>query len=315
MLPLFAGIFTVVFFLYELPVEPVIYSALLCFAVGLTAIVFAFFAFLRKHRVLTGLQKNITVSLDELSEAKGLIEQDYARLIAILHDENRRLKAEYDENRSEMTLYYTMWAHQIKTPISAMRLLIQADRNAQYTELESELFRIEQYVGMVLGFLRADSMSSDLMIGHYSLDDIVRQAVRNYAKEFIRRKIGLDFLPTAYQVLTDEKWLVFVIEQLLSNALKYTKAGKISIYPDESRPMTLVIEDTGVGIGQEDLPRVFECGFTGLNGRTDKRSTGIGLYLCRKIINRLNHTIIIESSVGEGTIIRIGLDHVDLAVE
>ena len=244
-----------------------------------------------------------------------MIEQDYARLIAILHDENRRLKAEYDENRSEMTLYYTMWAHQIKTPISAMRLLIQADRNAQYTELESELFRIEQYVGMVLGFLRADSMSSDLMIGHYSLDDIVRQAVRNYAKEFIRRKIGLDFLPTAYQVLTDEKWLVFVIEQLLSNALKYTKAGKISIYPDESRPMTLVIEDTGVGIGQEDLPRVFECGFTGLNGRTDKRSTGIGLYLCRKIINRLNHTIIIESSVGEGTIIRIGLDHVDLAVE
>jgi signal transduction histidine kinase len=214
LLLIFAAIFAVVFLLYDLSPEPVLYAALLCMAVGIIAFAFAFNAFYRKHRLLTGLCKNITVSIDELRESKGLLEQDYKRLIEILYNENRRLTGEYYESRIEMAEYYTMWAHQIKTPISAMRLLIQSEKNAQYTELEAELFRIEQYVEMVLGFLRADRMSSDLMIRHYSLDDIVRQAVRNYAKEFIRRKIGLDFQPTGYQVLTDEKWLVFVIEQL-----------------------------------------------------------------------------------------------------
>jgi signal transduction histidine kinase len=109
-------------------------------------------------------------------------------------------------------------------------------------------------------------------------------------------------------VLTDEKWLLFVIEQVLSNALKYTNEGEISIYMDSSLPDTLVIEDTGIGIQEEDLPRIFEKGFTGYNGRSDKKSTGIGLYLCRRILNKLSHTINIESEVGKGTRVKIGLD-------
>jgi len=117
------------------------------------------------------------------------------------------------------------------------------------------------------------------------------------------------------QVLTDEKWLVFVIEQLLSNALKHTPQGKISIYMDKNKSKTLVIQDTGIGIQPEDLPRVFEKGFTGYNGRTDKKSTGIGLYLCKRILTKLSNTITIESEVGKGTVVKIGLDTIKTTME
>ena len=113
-------------------------------------------------------------------------------------------------------------------------------------------------------------------------------------------------------MLTDEKWLVFVLEQILSNALKYTKSGSIHIYLSPDAPKTLVIEDAGIGIAPEDLPRIFEKGYTGCNGRADKRSTGIGLYLCRQIMEKLSHTIRIESEMGAGTKVYLGLDTVSL---
>ena len=106
--------------------------------------------------------------------------------------------------------------------------------------------------------------------------------------------------------------LVFVLEQILSNALKYTKSGSIHIYLSPDAPKTLVIEDTGIGIAPEDLPRIFEKGYTGCNGRADKRSTGIGLYLCRQIMEKLSHTIRIESEMGVGTKVYLGLDTVSL---
>lgn len=166
---------------------------------------------------------------------------------------------------------------------------------------------------MVLGYLRLESPSSDYVIRNYALDDIVRQAVRKYASQFIRRKLRLEYTPLNVSVITDEKWLLFVIEQVLSNALKYTRSGSVSITLEA--PKTLCIHDTGIGIAPEDLPRVFEKGFTGCNGRTDKRATGIGLYLCRRILEKLGHTIAITSTVGEGTTVRIGLQQDALEVE
>lgn len=158
---------------------------------------------------------------------------------------------------------------------------------------------------MVLLYLRMGDMSSDLDFQEYQLDDVIRQAIRKYSKMFILRKIRLDFQETGKRVLTDEKWLVFVIEQILSNGLKYTKKGSISIYMEED---ALVIRDTGIGISPEDLPRVFEKGFTGYNGRRDKKSTGIGLYLCKSILDRLGHKIEIRSQVGQGTSVYLRLD-------
>ena len=197
-----------------------------------------------------------------------------------------------------------------------MKLLLQYDEKEENMELLTELFKIEQYVEMVLQYLRLDSLSSDLLIKSYSIENIVKQAVRKYAPLFIRKRIHFSLKEIHCQVLTDEKWLLFVIEQLLSNALKYTpEEGYICIYMDEYSPKTLIIEDNGIGIAPEDLPRIFERGFTGFNGREDKKSTGIGLYLCKRILARLSHEITVESTPGIGTIVKLDLSTLDLMVE
>ena len=178
---------------------------------------------------------------------------------------------------------------------------------------ERPLALVGQGVELVLGYLRLESPSSDYVIRNYALDDIVRQAVRKFASQFIRRKLRLEYAPLNVSVITDEKWLLFVIEQVLSNALKYTRSGSVSITLEA--PKTLCIRDTGIGIAPEDLPRVFEKGYTGCNGRTDKRATGIGLYLCRRILAKLGHSITIASTPGTGTTVRIGLEQDALEVE
>ena len=131
--------------------------------------------------------------------------------------------------------------------------------------------------------------------------------------EFILKKLSLDYAPTGYTVLTDEKWLSFVIEQIISNAVKYTSEGGVKIYMDETG--ILCIRDTGIGICAEDLPRIFENGYTGFNGRGDKRASGIGLYLCKRITDNLGHGISVESVPGEGTTVRLDLRKHDLGVE
>lgn len=320
----FAGVFALVFYLYHLPAEAVLYAALLCAALALLVLTADFYGYYQRCRVLRDLQKQIVFSLEGLPEAKGLLEEEYQELIAALYRDKIRLVSQADNERSDLVDYYTLWAHQIKTPIAAMGLLLQssaeddgstAQSMEQNRELAMELFKIEQYVEMVLQYLRLESPSSDFVLKRYALDDIVRQAVRKYAKMFIRRKISLDFSPLNCDVLTDEKWLVFVIEQILSNALKYTNQGKISIYMEQDGAKTLVIADTGIGIAGEDLPRVFEKGFTGYNGRRYKKSTGIGLYLCQRILTKLSHTIVIEGEPGKGTKVKIGLDTMDTVLE
>jgi len=208
--------------------------------------------------------------------------------------------------KKEMEEYYMLWAHQIKTPIAAMNILLQSGE-LNPRELSAELFKIEQYVEMVLGYLRTEQMTSDLTLKKYDLFNMIRQAIRKYSRLFILQKIKLNLEEMDYQVITDEKWLLFAIEQILSNALKYTKEGSISIYMSKERKDTLVIEDTGIGISPEDLPRVVEKGFTGYNGRDHKKSTGLGLYLSKEILGKLNHQLKLESKVGVGTKVYIYL--------
>lgn len=312
---LFGIIFIVVLFLYNLPVEPVLYAAFLCMIISIIFFMADFIHYYRKHELLLQLQNQVTLNIDDLPRAKSLLEKDYQELIKILFIDKTSLVSEADAARNDLIDYYTLWVHQIKTPISAMRLLLQSEENTQNSELSLELFKIEQYVEMVLQYLRLNSYSSDFIFKKWDLDEIVRQAVRKYAKMFIGHKISLNYTELNCQVLTDEKWLVFVIEQLLSNALKYTKEGSISIYMENTDSKTLIIEDTGIGIAPEDLPRVFEKGYTGYNGHADKKSTGIGLYLCKRIVKNLSHTIEIQSQVGKGTKVKICLDHVNILFE
>lgn len=292
-------LFVAVLFLYDVRTDAIQYGLLLSTVLFLLNLIVQFFKF-----------------------QKRLSEQDYQNIIKNLKEQNSELKSQERIFKQEMSDYYSMWVHQIKTPIAAMHVLQQTleeeyPEEKYIKEIKLELFKIEQYVEMVLTYLRMGEMSGDLKFENYSLDAIVRQVIRKYSQMFILRKIHLQYAKTSQYIVTDEKWLQFVLEQVLSNALKYTKdGGMIFIYTEEKEnKKCLVIEDSGIGIQAEDLPRVFEKGFTGYNGRADKKSTGIGLYMCKKIMERLNHQIWIESEIDKGTKVYLDLAREEWTIE
>ncbi len=305
------AIFAAAFRLYGLPLGAVLYPALL------SAVLWLAYALLRgaraakKHRTLAALTEALTEEM--LPEAETPDDADYRRIVALLLQVRRAQEADAARRLGDMAEYYTLWAHQIKTPIASMRLTLQNEDSPLSRRLTAELGRVERYVEMVLAYVRLDGDSTDYVLRECELDPIVRAAVKKFSGEFIERRLALDFRPTDSRVLTDEKWLSFVLEQLLSNALKYTPAGKISIWLEA--PTTLCIADTGIGIAPEDLPRVFEQGFTGYNGREDKRASGLGLYLCRRVCKNLGHGVSIESEPGKGTTVRLDLSRKRLTAE
>lgn len=319
----FNGIFAVVFYLYELPLEAVGYAFLLSTVLLVLCGVIELSFFVRRHNALLEIEKRINIEWELMPRAADIIEADYQRMLEAVFEKKTDIESNALLSKQEMQDYYGLWTHQIKTPIAAMRVLLQSweetegEIETSYVKsLKIELFKIEQYVEMVLSYLRLEDISADLSFNWYPLEDMVRQVVRKYSQMFILRKIKLDMQSFEEMVLTDEKWLIFVLEQLLSNALKYTKQGTISIYMSMKQGQKcLVIEDTGMGIWKEDLPRIFEKGFTGYNGRVDKKSTGIGLYLCKTVMDKLNHSIQVESVVGVGTKVCLFLERTELHSE
>lgn len=300
----FTFIFSWVLYLYRVSLDAVMYASLWCIIIGFIFLLTDFLKFFKTHKTLVEKQKNISLSLGNLPISHKLIEKDYQELIKILYEEQNRLATEAFKEKRAMQDYYAMWVHQIKIPISAMHLLL--DSQGSNPAVKTELFKIEQYVEMVLSYIRLSSEQTDYVIKEYSLENIVKQAVRKYAPLFIAKKIKLNISPMDIRITTDEKWSQFVIEQLLSNSLKYTKSGSISIYA--KNPATLIVEDTGIGISAEDINRIGEMGFTGYNGHIYKKSTGLGLYLSKEILKRLSHSITIESEPGKGTRVSIDFD-------
>lgn len=336
---LFCTIYTVVLALYQLPPAALLYPILLCTVAGAAAMGIDLYRACRRYTVLQqmlqavglNLPREQEVSGQELSEPEGCdwellqeflesLEQSedwecriYRNMVDRLLEEQRRREDEEQFRYQDTVDYYTTWVHQIKTPIAAMGLILQQEDTECARRLSEQLQRIEQYVEMVLTYLRLGSRETDYVFAQADLDALLRGCIKKYAGQFILKHVALDYQSVNCRVLTDEKWLAFVVEQVLSNALKYTREGRISIYLEA--PCTLCIRDTGMGIAPEDLPRIFEKGYTGYNGRSDKKATGLGLYLCRQICDRLKHTITAESVSGEGTVIRIGLGREVLEVE
>lgn len=309
------GIFWFVLYLYNVKSDALEYAVLLSSALFVAAGVLGFLNYCRRLKRTKEALEALPHELRGLPKASDLLDELYQEKIRQLYDYGVEIETDLRIGRQEMLDYYSLWAHQIKTPISAMRLLLQSYEEDEMDpeqenfihQMKMELFKTEQYVEMVLSYLRMGNMSSDLSLQWYEVDQIVRQAVRKYSQFFILNKIQLDYHKCEGMVLTDEKWLLLVLEQILSNALKYTPQGKIRIYMEQGQEGVLVIEDNGIGIQAEDLPRIFEKGFTGYNGRKDKKSTGIGLYLCKTICTKLNHRLAIESTVGKGTIVKLYL--------
>ncbi len=307
-------LFILVELLSDVPFEILEYPLLLSLFLMLTVFGYDFFRYNRKHRTITKQKESIETASGALSDKTiSLLEEDYRELILEMDRARRTLITDQQIFHEDMADYYSMWVHQIKTPIAAGRLTLQI-LEKEYPEekklknLSVELFRIEQYAEMVLTYLRTESMSEDLSFQRIDLDGCIRQAIRKYAPQFIMRQIRVQFQETKQQVLTDEKWLSFVLEQLISNAIKYTKdGGVITISLSREPGIQLMIEDTGIGIREEDLPRIFEKGFTGYNGRRDKKASGIGLYLVKKILDKMGHGIIITSDEGQGTKVILNL--------
>lgn len=302
-----AALFAVIFAFYGIRLDAVWYPCLLSALAGTAFLAAGYGRYRKKHRELEMLDPEAGPCGDYLPRADSAAEADYQALIRRTEAAGRRKREEWQNARKDMNDYYAVWVHQIKAPIAVMRVMLQQQDSRENRELSAELFRVEQYAEMALSYIRLGEGASDLVIREYALDDIVRKAVRKYAGQFIRRKIRLDYRGTDLRVLTDEKWLGFLIEQLLSNAVKYTpQGGTVTIWTEgKSR---LVVEDNGIGISPEDLPRIFEKGYTGYNGRLDKKSTGIGLYLCRRTADMLCHKLMAESEPGKGSRFTVDLE-------
>lgn len=304
------GVFAVVFAGYSLPTAAVLYAGAICFAVIFTAFIVDFILFVRKVKRLRQCSKEITLTTDNLPAAADFIEKEYAEMLEILFDEKAKTASETAQKLADLSDYYTVWAHQIKTPIAAARLILQSE--CDVNELSEQIRRIEEYTQMAMCYARLTSESTDFVIREISADELVRGEIRKFSSQFIRKKLALDFKPAGKTVVSDEKWLGFVIGQVISNAVKYTNSGGIEIYFEE--PQTLCVKDTGIGVSPEDLPRIFEKGYTGLNGRIDEKASGIGLYLCDKICRNLGHKITAESDKN-GTVIRIFLTREEINFE
>ena len=306
-------IFAASFALYRLPLRAVLYPVGLCLLVGLGFAVWDYRRTLKRHRALTGCGDLTAELLRELPPPESLAEEDYRAQLLHLRQLCTELQSAADNRYRDAIEYYTTWAHQIKTPIASMRLALQGEDTALFRRLLSDLSRTEQYVEMVMAFLRLEDAPGDYVFREVALDEVLRQALRRFSAEFIDRRLRLDYTPTGLTVLTDEKWLCFVLEQLLSNALKYTREGSITVELAGER--VLAIRDTGIGIAPEDLPRIFEKGYTGQNGRADKRASGLGLYLCSRICRNLGVGLTVKSTSGAGTTLLLDFTQYPLRVE
>lgn len=309
----FLLIFTSSLLLYRLPLAAVLYPALLCVAVGAVIVTADIIRLRKEHLALLRIRTLADAVSDTLPRDNDIIRNDLCDIIALIADEHSAYRQGSAHSYAEMIGYYTVWAHQIKTPIASMRLQLQNEDSPLSRRLSAELYRIEQYVEMVLTFIRLDSESTDYVFKEYELDGIVKQAIKKFSCEFIDRHLSLCYEPLNVRLVTDEKWLSFVIEQVLSNALKYTPRGSITV--SMANEHTLRISDTGIGIAAEDLPRIFENGYTGYNGRTDKRASGIGLYLCKRVCDRLGLSVTVSSVLGVGTNVDVDLSQKKLETE
>lgn len=301
------------FMLYQIPLEVVLYLHILYLLWLLLIFPFDFLYYQKRKHHLEIVQKHFEVMEDlQLPQKRGY-ERAYKAVIESITDFFARRDQTYQQWQQQQKEYNTLWIHQIKLPIAAMKLQLETEVNPDAQKLKSELMRIDQYANMVLAYSRLHSGSTDYLFEKYDIDLLIKKALRHFSSEFIAKKLSLDFKPTHLELITDEKWLTFVFEQLLSNALKYTTKGTISIYSPGS--MCLVIEDTGSGIAKSDLPRLCELGYTGLNGHQQRQSSGIGLYLCKEILTRLSCQLTIESQENVGTRVILRFEQKSLRVE
>lgn len=273
------SVFWVVFLLMNLSFE----SYFLAFEI----IVFFYMVYLVFMAFLNKKEENLKTQIQELQET------------------NLNLRNDFLAKEKELQEYFLIWIHQIKTPITAGKLICDGDiENENVKNIKKELIYIEDYTNMALSYLKMANHNTDMDISLVNLDDIIKPLIKKYAILFISNNIKLEYEKLNVKVITDSKWCMVVIEQLLSNAIKYTKNGIVSISFNEKENY-LEIKDNGIGIKDSDLPKIFDKGYSGFNGRQNQKSTGIGLFLVKQILDKLGQKVKLESKLGEGTSVKV----------
>jgi len=289
-------VFSITSYLYNLPFGAIFYPI----------IIFSFISILimtldvkKEYRRYKNTMNRL-IYIDDYHSVKSIdYEIDlYQKALEDFVSKYKKVKEESAESYSETFEYFTIWAHQIKTPIASMKLQLASSDDLFSKNLEMKLNQIESYVEMVINYIKLNDDGFDFIFEEKCLDDILKEVIRQNSNDFIYKKIKLDYKEINKNIMIDEKWFVFVLNQIISNSIKYTNKGTISIYVENDM---LCIKDTGIGINSNDLPRVFEKGYSGFNGRSNKKASGIGLYISKKILDKMNIDIKIESKVNKGT--------------
>ena len=291
--------------MYGIPLGPVLYADLLMLGITAVYLGYSYVRYRRKRRILKLWETNFRYS-GEMEKPKGedCFEETYLRIIENLEQDQQREREAWQNEQKKDREYYTRWSHQIKTPIAATNLLL-SEKNLDVRAVKRELFRIEQYADMALQYQRLEGESSDLVLEKVKLHKMVSQTLKKLSTIFVYKKLHVKLGDLEKEIVTDEKWMCFILEQILTNAAKYTEeGGMIEIWLEQE---VLCIRDNGIGIQEEDLPRIFEWGYTGYNGRLDKKSTGIGLSLTKEAAGLLQIGISMESQVGRGTTVFLNL--------
>lgn len=214
--------------------------------------------------------------------------------------ENRQLKNTIDIERKDLEEYFLLWVHQIKTPITVSDLILQKEKTPYTCQLKEQMFYIREYTNMAINYMKLKDRQADMDIAEVEIDKLLKSLLRKYSGLFIDKNISLDYQPIDTKIITDARWATILIEQILANALKYTNSGKITLSFDRDKN-ALKVKDTGIGIKSEDINKIFDKGYSGFNGRINEKSSGIGLYLVKKIAILLNIKIEVCSTVNVGS--------------
>ncbi|PNZ66384.1 sensor histidine kinase [Staphylococcus auricularis] len=266
-------LFLVIFFVFSLPMEAFFLGAAIVLFILIIYWVIQFMNFKEKLRLKTQVDQ--------------------------LEDQLETMRREQIEYKNEIEAYFLTWVHQIKTPITASKLLLEQNHEDTVNRVRQEILQIDNYTNLALSYLKLINQQTDMVLMKVSIDDLIRTLIKKYSIQFIQNHTKVHYEKVTDEVLTDAKWASIMIEQILNNALKYARGKDIWIDFD-SQQNQLKIADNGIGISQADKPKIFDRGYSGYNGRLNDKSSGIGLFIVKQIANRLQHKVEVESELNEG---------------
>ncbi|MDN4608437.1 sensor histidine kinase [Sporosarcina highlanderae] len=274
----------------------------------ITYLAIDYYIIAKHHKEISSRYSNGLFIQDGIGAAQTYEQQLYVELLQSVNDAHQQQLTSIIRDKKESMEFMTTWFHDIKTPIAISKLIMeQAKGSPENESIQEEISRIERSVNQALYFTRTDHFARDYFISRAKLDIIVKSVVKKFAKEFIKRKIKVDLHIQTVVIETDIKWLVYSLSEFVSNALKYSEDGGTITFitEDDTNEVRLKIKDHGIGIPEHDIGRVFELGFTGTNGRVNNKSTGIGLYIAKKIIDKIGHRVTISSTINMYTVITV----------